>query len=254
MKLIVHADDFGLSSSVNNAIAQSFEMGIIDRTSAIVNGPMFAEACRLAKENGFKNRIGFHFNISECKAVSSEISHIRAFCAKDNILSYQRNTKQVLSKIEMNAVAAECEHQIRLYRSQGLQLNHFDSHEHVHTEWFMFRTIEPVLRLNGFSSVRVSQNIGEFPLKNRIYKSFFNYYLKRRGWNSEEFCGSYREFLKLNAYSKMKDAQVEVVVHPALNSQGVLMDAVYGEELAPPLQKLRNLSQIMTGSVNGEHS
>jgi predicted glycoside hydrolase/deacetylase ChbG (UPF0249 family) len=244
MKLIVHADDFGLSSSVNDAIARAFEMGIIDRTSAIVNGPMFAEACQLAQENGFKSRVGFHFNISECRAVSSEISKIRSFCTKDNILSYQRNTKQFLSKDEMNAISAECEHQIHLYHSQGLNLVHFDSHEHVHTEWFIFRAIEPVLRLNGFSSARVSQNIGEFSIKNRIYKSIFNYYLKRRGWNSEEFCGSYHEFLKLNAFSKMKDADVEVVVHPILNSKGLLIDAVYGEELVPPLKKLRDLGQL----------
>jgi predicted glycoside hydrolase/deacetylase ChbG (UPF0249 family) len=245
MNLIVHADDFGLSSSINDAIAQAFELGLIDRTSAIVNGPMFGEACQLAQEKGFNDRVGFHFNISECKAMSSEISRIRSFCAKDNILSYQRNTKHFLSKDEMNAVASECERQIHSYHSQGLSLIHFDSHEHVHTEWFIFRALEPVLRRNGFSSVRVSQNIGEFSFKNRAYKSIFNYYLKRRGWNSEKFCGSYREFLKLDAFSNMKDADVEVVVHPTLSPKGLLVDAVYGEELVPPLKKLRDLVQIL---------
>ena len=252
MKLIIHADDFGLSSAVNEGITRSFELGIIDRTSAIVNGPMFAGACQLAQEKGFKDRVGFHFNISECKAVSSEISQIRTFCAKDNILSYQRNTKQFLSKDEMNAVAAECEHQIRIYHSQGLNLIHFDSHEHVHTEWFIFRAIEPVIRLSGFSSARVSQNIGEFSFKNKIYKTIFNYYLKRRGWNCEKFCGSYREFLKLNAFSNMKDADVEVVVHPTLSPKGLLVDAVYGEELVPPLKRLRDLVQIVTRPAKKE--
>ena len=184
--------------------------------------------------------------------MSSEISRIRSFCAKDNILSYQRNTKQFLSTDEMNAVAAECEQQIRLYHSQGLNLGHCDSHEHVHTEWFIFRALEPVLRRNGFSSVRVSQNIGEFSLKNRTYKSIFNYSLKRRGWRSEEFCGSYREFLKLNEFSKMKYADVEVVVHPTLNPKGVLVDAVYGEELEPPLKKLRDMRQILSRPADGE--
>ena len=235
-----------------DAITRSFEMGIIDRTSAIVNGPMFYEACQLAQEKGFKSCVGFHFNISECKALSSEISQIRTFCVKDNILSYQRNTKNILSKDEMNAVAAECEHQIRLYHKQGLNLIHFDSHEHVHTEWFIFRAIEPVLRLNGFASARISQNIGEFSFKNKIYKTIFNYYLKKRGWNCEKFCGSYHEFLRLKTFSNMKDAFVEVVVHPTLNSDRLLVDAVYGEELVPLLKKLRDLNQFLDRPVEKE--
>jgi hypothetical protein len=73
VKLIVNADDFGLSSAVNEAIMRAFEMGIIDRTSAIANAPYFADACQLAIEKGFENRVGVHFNILEGRAISSKI-------------------------------------------------------------------------------------------------------------------------------------------------------------------------------------
>ena len=243
MKLIVNADDFGLSSAVNEAIMRAFEMGIIDRTSAIANAPYFADACQLAIEKGFENRVGVHFNILEGRAISSKIADIHPFHSKGGMFTYQRNAKLFLSRREMEAISAECEDQIRRFHDHGLYPTRFDSHEHVHTEWFIFRAIEPVLRKYGFSSVRISQNIGEFSFGNRAYKGIFNYYLKRRKWNCEAFSGEYRAFVRLKAFSNMTDGAAEVVVHPTLSSRGVVIDAASGEELAPQIKNLRGLNQ-----------
>jgi len=243
MKLTINADDFGLSSAVNDTIIRAFEMGIIDHTSAIANAPLFADACRLAVEKGFENRVGVHFNITEGRAISSKIAEISSFCTKDGIFTYRHNAKLFFSRREMEAIAAECEDQILRFHEQGLHPTHLDSHQHVHTEFFIFRAIEPVLKKYGFSSVRISPNIGNYSLVNRAYKSIFNNYLKRRKLIAEELCGDYFDCLKLDGFSGMEDSGIEILVHPTFSSHGLLIDAVYGEELAPWINKIRDLSQ-----------
>ena len=50
-RLIVNADDFGLSTSVNQAVVRAYREGILTSASLMVNEPGFDEAVRLAKEN-----------------------------------------------------------------------------------------------------------------------------------------------------------------------------------------------------------
>lgn len=248
MKLIVNADDFGLSSAVNEAIGRAFEMEIIDRATAMANAPFFVPACSLAHAMGIEDRIGVHFNIGEGRAITSEIANTPLFCSNGGIFVYKRNARRVLSRREMDAISQECEGQIRRFREEGLHPTHFDSHHHVHTEWFIFRAVEPVLRRHAFSSVRISYNIGHSSLVHRAYKAAFNAYLKRRGWNVSEFCGDYSNFAKFNAFSSLEDSIAEVVVHPTVSSLGLLIDAISGEELAPQLKDLKSEYQCSNQS------
>src|SRR5471032_466975 len=50
-RLIVNADDFGLSRSVNEAVIRAHRDGILTTASLMVNESGFDEAVKLAKEN-----------------------------------------------------------------------------------------------------------------------------------------------------------------------------------------------------------
>ena len=50
-RLIVNADDFGLSPSVNEAVVRAHRDGILTSASLMVNAPGFAEAVELARAN-----------------------------------------------------------------------------------------------------------------------------------------------------------------------------------------------------------
>src|ERR1051325_11343648 len=50
-RLIVNADDFGRSSSINKAIIRAYREGILTSASLMVNEPSCAEAVALAKQN-----------------------------------------------------------------------------------------------------------------------------------------------------------------------------------------------------------
>src|SRR5258706_13042294 len=50
-RLIVNADDFGRSRSINQAVIRAHKEGILTTASLMVNEPAFAEAVELAKAN-----------------------------------------------------------------------------------------------------------------------------------------------------------------------------------------------------------
>ena len=61
-RLIVNADDFGLSSSVNEAVVRAHRDGILTSASLMVNEVGFDEAIKLAKENP-KLGVGLHLTL-----------------------------------------------------------------------------------------------------------------------------------------------------------------------------------------------
>src|SRR5947199_10854853 len=50
-RLIVNADDFGRSASINGAVVRANREGILTTASLMTNEPAFAEAVELAREN-----------------------------------------------------------------------------------------------------------------------------------------------------------------------------------------------------------
>src|SRR5262249_6003728 len=61
-RLIVNADDFGRSSSINQAIARAHVEGILTCASLMVNEPACAEAVALARENP-RLGVGLHLTL-----------------------------------------------------------------------------------------------------------------------------------------------------------------------------------------------
>ena len=50
-KLIINADDFGLSEAVNYGIISAHKTGVVTSTSTMANMPGFEHAMELLKEN-----------------------------------------------------------------------------------------------------------------------------------------------------------------------------------------------------------
>ena len=68
IKVIINADDFGMSESVNEAITEGFNNGIITSTSIMPNMPAFDDAVqKLSCVQGIG--LAVHLNIVEGKAL-----------------------------------------------------------------------------------------------------------------------------------------------------------------------------------------
>ena len=62
-KLIMNADDFGLSEAVNYGILKGFQDGILTSTTIMANMPGFDHAVEMAKQHP-EMHIGVHLNLT----------------------------------------------------------------------------------------------------------------------------------------------------------------------------------------------
>ena len=63
MRLIIEADDFGLSESITNGIIDGINGGYITSTNIMANMPFAKYAVEKAIENKIKS-VGLHFNLT----------------------------------------------------------------------------------------------------------------------------------------------------------------------------------------------
>jgi len=141
--LIVNADDFGFTDSVNRGIIKAFKEGIVTSTTLMVNMPAAGGAAMLALENpGLA--VGIHFVLTAGYPLSSGVPSLVTLDGKfpkSNVffdkLEYKMGAKiddNIDANVDVNPVEVEKEFRAQLDRflSFGLTPSHFDSHHHVH--------------------------------------------------------------------------------------------------------------------------
>jgi len=132
-RLIVNADDFGRSASINQAIIRAHREGILTSASLMVNEPGFDEAVKLARENP-KLGVGLHLTLLmghsalPPKEIPGLVNGRGEFSNSPVKVGFkyffQRDLRQQLRK-EIHAQFAK-------FRSMNLPLDHVNGHLHFH--------------------------------------------------------------------------------------------------------------------------
>lgn len=228
MKIIINADDFGKTQSINKAICYCFEKGFITNTTLMVNMPFADEAVRLAKENGFWDKVGIHLNLTEGIPLNKELQNSKLFCDENGVFkgTYQELllSRFLLSKKLRREIDTEIELQLQKFLSYKPDYLHLDSHHHVHTDWSILRELKPLFIKYSFSSIRLSKNLnvtGSFInriLKN-FYKNIYNAKLERITKKHTDLFCDFEDYLLLqNDFLKNKtfydNKTLELMCHP----------------------------------------
>ncbi len=133
VKLIVHADDFGLTQKVNQGIKRAHTKGILTSTSIISNGEAFDDAVEIYRDLPSLD-LGVHLTLVEERpfvppeTIPSLVDDQGRFHC--NAAEFTR--KYFLRKITMNEVEVELDGQIKKTLDHGLRISHLDSHQHLH--------------------------------------------------------------------------------------------------------------------------
>ncbi len=230
--ICVNADDFGISSSVSEAICECFFKGLISDTTIMVNMPGAKAATAMAEKYGFKDRVGLHLNLTAGVPFTHAIQKCPEFCdlsGNFNAAFHLSNKgRLILDARHREALSAEVEAQIREFIKLGYTRLHLDSHHHVHTDLSVWSVVAPALKKYGFRSVRISRNIycaNERPgVIKRVYKSIFNARIASADLSASDYFGSGPD------YDASKDrlragASVEIMVHPVYSGDGTLCDS-----------------------------
>ena len=126
-KLIVNADDFGLSEAVNYGIISAYKNGIVRSTTIMAGMPAFDHAVELLKENKGLG-CGVHMTLSLNKPVLNYHKTI----VDENGNFYRRITNELIEeKFDLDEVYEEFCSQINKVINSGVNVDHLDSHHHV---------------------------------------------------------------------------------------------------------------------------
>ena len=128
--LIVHADDLGMSHSVNLATIKAFESGLVNSGSIMVPCPWFSEIATYARGNPQAD-LGLHLTLT------SEWTAFRwgPVTSKDRVSSlldkngyFYLTESDAAAKADVKEVEMEIRAQVERARAFGIQPTHLDSH------------------------------------------------------------------------------------------------------------------------------
>lgn len=244
--LIINADDFGASEEINNAIARAFKDKLISSTTILANGPEFEQACALAKKNGFADKVGIHLNITEGVPLSAAMRGSKIFCNAAGMFSFLRFTHIILPMKELALLLDEFSAQIERCKLNGLQLTHADSHHHVHTELLIGITAMKALRRYNIPYMRLSDNVHRTSFPRKIYKSGFNFLLRLHGLRGTHYFCDMTYVGSVKESCDAPDHVVELMVHPALASDGEVVDALSRKPISASVQSIGYLRDLIS--------
>ena len=158
-RLIINADDFGLTSGVNRAIVEAHQRGVVTSATLMANGRAFEEAAELARTVPLLS-VGCHVVLVDGEPLLPA-QQVPTLLAADGPRQHFRNSIADLAaaalrgRIDPAQVDAEARAQMRKLQSAGLALSHFDTHKHAH----MFPAIlRPLLRAARACGVHALRN------------------------------------------------------------------------------------------------
>ena len=133
VKIVLHADDLGLSLSFNEGVLASATHGLLTSTCIRVNGTAYRDAIDRVMPSMPHVAVGLHLNIVEGRSTRKHIGANETLCAPDGtyrlgFLSLLRHSKKPSFLAEVDA---DFRDQIERAR-KDLAIDHLNSHQHSH--------------------------------------------------------------------------------------------------------------------------
>ena len=164
-RLIVNADDFGLTHGVNRGIVEASKNGVVTSTTLMASGPAFSEAVCVAQSVP-QLSVGCHVllvdgspildadRVSSLIAARDRTDRARFFHGFGGLAVRGTSGKLVPEQIEAEATA-----QIRKLQAAGVRVSHLDTHKHTH---MLPQVLAPLLRAATACGVGKVRNPFEF--------------------------------------------------------------------------------------------
>jgi len=153
-RLIINADDFGLTSGVNRAIVEANRSGVLTSATIMANARAFSEAASLAKTQP-SLKTGCHIVLIDGEPVSANLASLTNGSSRFRSSLKDFALAAVRRRLSPEEIQREAEAQIRKVQSLGVSLTHIDSHKHTH----MFpHVLGPLLRAARACNIRAVRN------------------------------------------------------------------------------------------------
>ena len=154
-RLIVNADDFGLTRGVNEGIARAFREGILTSTTLMASGPAFEDAVEQARANP-RLGVGCHLVLVGGRAVAGP-KQARSLVDANGMLPRSLLalvTRLACGMVEPKDIESEFRAQIGRVRAAGIEPTHLDTHKHTHSHPKVMEALARVAKEFGITRVR----------------------------------------------------------------------------------------------------
>ena len=154
-RLIVNADDFGASESINAAVIDAHQRGILTTASLMVNGAAADQAVQLANGNP-KLGVGLHLALC-CGTSALPHSHIPSLVNEDSKFRdspVMAGMTYFFSTAARRQLALEIAAQFEKFVETGLTLDHVNGHLHFHLHPRVFPILKRELETRQVPAMR----------------------------------------------------------------------------------------------------
>jgi predicted glycoside hydrolase/deacetylase ChbG (UPF0249 family) len=160
-RLIVNADDFGLTAGVNRAIAEAHQRGIVTSTTLMANSQAFLGAVETARSFSADDSlsVGCHVVLLDGEPLSppEQVSTLLESANGSQHFRESLNDFVIASfrhKLNPDEIEAEASLQIGRLQAAGVEPSHFDTHKHAHMFPAVLRPLLRAARARGLKAVR----------------------------------------------------------------------------------------------------
>ena len=233
--IVVTADDFGVSRTVNEAVEAAHRNGIVTSASLMVGGAAFADAVERARRLP-RLSTGLHLVLCDGRptAARDRVSLLTAgngSFVRSPLKAgwlYWRRRRAITSALEEEVRA-----QFRAFAEAGLRLDHVDGHHHLHMHPVVFPIVVRVAAEFGAALVRIVEEdavgrVGGVRMSGETSAAVLRLMTDacRRRLTRESSCSSFdrvyglRETGRLDEVSlvllarRLRAARVELYAHP----------------------------------------
>jgi predicted glycoside hydrolase/deacetylase ChbG (UPF0249 family) len=161
-RLILNADDFGLTHGVNRAIRELHQAGALTSATLMATGAAFDDAVAIAHAHPTLG-VGLHVVLTDGLPVSRPAS-IPTLLGPDgkSLRPSLLDFLQALLRGKISEIEIEREALAQLHKLQraGIPVTHLDTHKHTH---LFPQVTRPLLRIAETNSIRAIRNPFEHP-------------------------------------------------------------------------------------------
>lgn len=144
LRVIVNADDLGMSDAVNDAVLGALAAGTCTSASLLATGPAADDALRRCRAAGLA--VGVHLDLTGFAPLTGGVGRL---VGPDG-----RFRGDALAIRDDAGVAEEWIAQVARVRDAGVAVDHLDSHQHVHHLPVLGRALRAVCAATGVRRVR----------------------------------------------------------------------------------------------------
>ncbi|MBV9482463.1 MAG: ChbG/HpnK family deacetylase [Acidobacteria bacterium] len=180
-RLIINADDFGLTNGINRGILDSHRRGIVTSATLMAQAPGSPRAAALSTAYPGLS-VGCHIvlvdgtPVLDPKHIFSLVKHegTNAACFRPKLSSFALHA--MMGRLDPEHVQAEATAQIRCLQEHGIRVTHFDTHKHTHIFPAVLRPLLRAAKASGIVALRnpfgprLPASLGNLSQRPRLWK------------------------------------------------------------------------------------